>query len=180
MVLAASTLSGNYLVWWVAQIVALGLILFLALRWRPGFLKGQTIGQMLGAALDARASQIQEQLEAAERSRQEPARIREQSAQDVARAKEEAEGIVARATETSKAIQRDIEARAREEYDRIVGQAKSEIESERRQAELALRRRAADIVVDAAQQIVEHNFDPEADRLLIQESVSQLGNGRGR
>lgn len=180
MVLAASTLSGNYIVWWIAQLVALAIIVFLALRWRPGFLKGRTIGQTVGGTLDARAKQIQEQLEAAERSRQEAARIREQSAQDVARAKEEAEGIVARAAATSKAIQKDIEGRAREEYDRIVGQARDEIESERRQAELALRRRAADIVVDAAQQIVEKNLDAESDQRLIQESVSQLGNGNTR
>jgi F-type H+-transporting ATPase subunit b len=180
MILAASTLSGNYIVWWVAQLIALALIVFLVLRWKPGFLKGQTIGQMLGSTLDARSAQIKDQLEAAERSRQEAARIREQSAQDVARAKEDAEGIVSRAVETSQAIQRDIEARAREEYERIVGQAKTEIEAERRQAELALRRRAADIVVDAAQQIVESNLDPAADQRLIQESVARLGNGSAR
>lgn len=180
MVLAASTLSSNYIVWWVAQLVALGLILFLALRWRPGFLQGKTIGQTVGGSLDGRATQIKDQLEAAERSRQEAARIREQSAKDVARAKEEAESIVTRAAETSRAIQKDIESRAREEYERIVGQARTEIESERRQAELALRRRAADIVVDAAQQIVEQNFDAESDRRLINDSVSQLGNGSKR
>lgn len=177
MVLAASTLSGDYLIWWVAQLIALGLILFLVLRWRPGFLGGKTIGGMVNASLDSRAAQIKEQLEAAERSRQEAERIREQSAQDVARAKEDAEGIVARAAETSRAIQKDIEDRAREEYDRIVGQAKNEIEAERRQAELALRRRAADIVVDAARQIVEQNLDAESDQRLIRESVAQLGNG---
>ncbi len=177
MVLAASTLSGNYLVWWVAQIVALAFIVFLVLRWRPGFLGGKTIGQTVNASLDSRAAQIKEQLEAAERSRQEAERIRRQSAQDVAQAKEEAEGIVARASETSQAIQKDIETRAREEYDRIVGQARTEIDAERRQAELALRRRAADIVVDAARQIVEKNLDAEADQRLIRESVAQLGNG---
>ena len=98
MVLAASTLSGNYIVWWVAQVVALALIVFLVLRWRPGFLGGKTIGQTVNSSLDSRAAQIKEQLEAAERSRQEAQRIREQSAQDVARAKEEAEDIVARAS----------------------------------------------------------------------------------
>jgi F-type H+-transporting ATPase subunit b len=177
MVLAASTLSGNYIVWWVAQLVALALIVFLVLRWRPGFLGGKTIGQTVNTSLDNRAAQIKEQLEAAERSRQEAERIREQSAQDVAKAKEEAEGIVTRAAQTSQAIQKDIEARAREEYERIVGQARNEIDAERRQAELALRRRAADIVVDAARQIVEKNLDAEADQRLIRDSVSQLGNG---
>jgi F-type H+-transporting ATPase subunit b len=180
MVLAASTLSGNYLVWWIAQLVALALIVFLVLRWRPGFLGGKTIGQTVNSSLDIRAAQIKEQLEAAERSRQEAERIRAQSAQDVARAKEEADDIVTRAAETSQAIQRDIESRAREEYDRIVGQARNEIEAERRQAELALRRRAADIVVDAARQIVEKNLDAESDQRLIRESVAQLGNGDGR
>ena len=84
---------------------------------------------------------------------------------------------IAWASETSQAIQKDIEARAREEYDRVVGQARNEIDAERRQAELALRRRAADIVVDAARQIVEKNLDAESDQCLIRESVAQLGNG---
>jgi len=176
----ASVLASSYPLWWLAQIIAIAILVILFLRWRPGFLSGKTVGETLGAALDARKGQIEEQLAAAERSRQEAARIREQSAQDVARAREEAEGIVSRAAETSQAIQKDIEARAHEEYDRIVGQARNEIESERRQAELALRRRAADIVVDAAQQIVERHLDDESDQRLIQESVSHLGNGSSR
>ncbi|HEX6508820.1 MAG TPA: F0F1 ATP synthase subunit B [Chloroflexota bacterium] len=170
-------LANNYIVWWIAQLVALAILVFLALRWRPGFLGGRTIGETINAALDARAAQIQDQLEAAERSRQEAARIREQTARDVAKAREESEEIVRRAAQTSEAIQRDIEARAREEYERIVGQAKSEIEYERRQAVLALRHRAADIVVDAAEQVVARDLDPETDRRIIEDSVAQLGNG---
>ncbi len=178
MLLGATLLSDNYIVWWIAQIVALVLIVFLVLRWRPGFLGGRTIGQTVTTSLDTRAEQIKEQLEAAEKNRQEAAKIREQSQRDVEQARTEAEDIVRRAQTTSTAIQRDIETRAREEYARIVGQAKNEIEYERRQAELALRRRAADIVIDGAEQIVERNHNADADQRLILDSLSQLGNGR--
>lgn len=178
MVVAATVLAHSYYLWWVAQLIALAILIFLALRWRPGFLGGRTIGETLNRSLDQRAASIKDQLQAAERSRQEAAKIREQTAQDVARARQEAEDIVRRAAQTSEAIQRDIETRAREEYDRIVGQARSEIDYERRQAELALRRRAADIVVDAAGQIIERNLDAAADQRIIRESVAQLGNGQ--
>lgn len=181
MVLGA-ILAHDYLVWWAAQVVALVILVWLALRWQPGFLGGRTIGRMLTQTLDSRADQIQKQLQAAERSREEAARIRRQSEEEVAQARKDADDIVRRAAQTSEAIKSEIEARAREEYERIVGQAKSEIDYERRQAELALRRRAADIVVDAAEEVVERNLDAEADSTIIRDSVARFGNlgGNGR
>jgi F0F1-type ATP synthase membrane subunit b/b' len=71
-----------------------------------------------------------------------------------------------------------MEQRARQEYDRVIGQARSEIDYERRQAELALRRRAADIVVDAAGQVVGRYLSPDADRQIIRDSLKDVGDGR--
>jgi F-type H+-transporting ATPase subunit b len=169
-------LAHNYPIWWLAQLVAVGILVFLFLRWKPGFLGGKTIGTTLGNTLDAREAQIKEQLAAAERSREEAARIREASQRDIQQAREEANGIVQRAGTTSQAIQQEIETRARQEYDRIIGQARTEIDYERQQAELALQRRAADIVIDAAGQIVQQHLDAGTDQQLIGDS---LGNLRG-
>jgi ATP synthase F0 subunit b len=174
MVIATSYLEGSYLLWWLAQVAAVGILVFLGLRWRPGFLRGNTIGQTMKNALQARADQIQFQLEAAERSRQEAAKIQEEARREIEQARTQAAEIVERAQQTSVAIQRDIETRAQEEADRVVKQAGEEIEYERRQAELALRRRAADIVVDAAGQIVRQNLTPEADRRIIGSSLADL------
>lgn len=171
-------LANDYWVWWLAQLVAIAILVVLFLRWRPGFLGKRTVREALGAALAARENGIREQLQAAERSRQEAAAIREQANRDIEQARQQANDIVARAQQTSEAIQRDMEEQARAEYQRIVGQAKSEIEYEREQAELALRRRAADIVVDAAGQIVRQNLDPEADHRIIGESLDELGTLR--
>lgn len=172
--LLSSNLAGIYPLWWLAQVLAIAILVYLFLRWRPGFLKGRTIGETLGAALDARENQIREQLEAAQRSRDEAARIHEQSQEEMAQARKDGEEIVARASQTSEAIQQEIEVRARQEYERIVGQARAQIEYERERAELALRRRAADIVVDAAEQIVERNMDAQTDRRLIDTSFENL------
>lgn len=173
-----AVLADQYFIWWGAQIVAVAILVFLALRWRPGFLGGKTVGMTLGAALDRREAQIRDQLEAAERSRQEAARIREEAQQDISRARSEAEQIVSRAHHTSEAIGQEMEQRARQEYERVIGQARLEIDYERRQAELALRRRAADIVVDAAGQVVANHISPEVDRRIIRESLQDLGDGR--
>lgn len=171
-------LANDFWIWWIAQLVAIAILVILFLRWRPGFLGKRTVREALGAALQAREDSIREQLEAAERSRQEAARIREQSAREIESARQQAQEIVARASQTSEAIQRDIETRAQQEYDRIVGQARTEIDYEREQAELALRRRAADIVIDAAGQIVRQNLDPGADHRIIGESLDELGTLR--
>lgn len=168
-------LASNFWVWWLAQIVAIVILAILFLRWRPGFLGKRTVREALSAALAARENGIREQLQAAERSRQEAAAIREQANREIEQARQQANEIVTRASQTSEAIQRDMEERARTEYERIVGQAKSEIEYEREQAELALRRRAADIVVDAAGQVVRQNLDPTADHRIIGESLDELG-----
>lgn len=171
-------LANDYWIWWLAQVIAIVILVVLFLRWRPGFLGKRTVREALGAALAARENGIQEQLQAAERSRQEAAAIREQANRDIEQARQQATEIVSRASQTSEAIQRDMEEHARAEYQRIVGQAKNEIEYEREQAELALRRRAADIVVDAAGQIVRQNLDPSADHRIIGESLDELGTLR--
>jgi F-type H+-transporting ATPase subunit b len=172
--LLASTLSGSYGLWFAAQVVAIVIIVVLVLRWRPGFLGKRTIGETLNQSLDARAARIQDQLEAAQRSREEAARIHEESQREIAQARQQAEEIVTRATSTSEAIQHEIEERAKEEYNRIVGQARNQINYERQQAEVALRRRAADIVVDAAGQVVERYLEPQSDRRIIDDSLTNL------
>lgn len=177
-VLADSSNFGTYVLWWAAQIAAVAILVLLIVRWRPGFLGGKTIGATMGTALDARAAQIQTQLDAAERSREEAARIQAQAQADIQRAREEAETIVSRAQQTATSIQHEMESRAQMEYERIVGQAKDEIDYERRQAELALRRRAADIVIDAARQVVQQNLTPEADRQIISDSLVEVRERR--
>lgn len=167
-------LANNFIIWWIAQVLAVAILVILFLRWRPGFLGGRTIGETVNRSLDARADAIQEQLEAAERSRQEAARLREEAQRDVERARTESREIVERASHTSAAIGADLERRAREEYDRIVGQARSQIEFERERAIGALRRRAADIVVDAAREVVEATIEPQSDRRVIETSLSEL------
>lgn len=167
-------LAHSYVIWWAAQILAVAILVFLLLRWRPGFLAGKTIGTTVTGMLDARAAQIQEQLQAAERSRQEAARIQKEAAEEAAQARTEAQAIVERARHTSEVIQRDMVERAREEKDRIVGQAREEIDYERRQAVLALQRRAADIAVDAARGIVTDHLQPETDRRIIEESLAKI------
>ena len=172
--LGAVLAHANYFLWWIAQLVAVGILVWLFLRWRPNFMGRRTIRETVDQALDARENQIRMQLEAAQQSREEAARIREQSENDIAQARREADEIVARATQTSEAIQQDMSIRAREEYERIVGQARSQIQYEREQAEMALRRRAADIVIDSARHVVERHLQPQNDQLLIEDSLTRM------
>ncbi|MGH2443168.1 MAG: F0F1 ATP synthase subunit B [Chloroflexota bacterium] len=178
MLIVGATLSGSYYPWWAAQIVAIIILVWAFLRWRPGFLKGKTVSGTVGDSLDARQKQIRVQLEAAERSREEAAKIQEEARQEIDRAKGEADQIVARAQHAGEAIQQELIDRAGQEAKRIVNQASEEIEYERRQAELALRRRAADIVIDAAGQIVQQNLSSDTDRRIIDESLNQMRNGQ--
>lgn len=173
MILGA-VLANNFYIWWAAQVAAILILVILFLRWRPGFLGKRTIGEVLGSALDTREEQIQYQLEAAQRSREEAARINEESQQEIAQARQDGQDIVSRAALTSRAIQEELERRAQEEYERIVGQARVQIDYERERAEMALRRRAADIVVDAAREIVQTNLEPQIDQRIIDSSLANL------
>lgn len=167
-------LASNFFLWWIAQVVAIAILVVLFLAWRPGFLGGKTIGETLKGALKSRENDIQMQLEAAQRSREEAERLHQAALQDVEQARQEASEIVTRAGSTSEAIGRDLETRAREEYERIVSQARAQIEYERERAELAIQRRAADIVVDAAREVIERNLEPQTDRRIIDTSLSEL------
>jgi F-type H+-transporting ATPase subunit b len=178
MLVVGAVLANDYVFWWIAQLVAIAILIFLFLRWKPGFLAGKTIGQTLGGALDARKAQIDDQLAAAERSRQEAERIHQQTQQDIEKARSEAQQIVSGAARTSEAIKTEIVQRAQEEGQRILAQAKAEIGQERNQALQALQRRAADIVVDAAGQIVSQHGDERADQQLINSSLRRLGDHR--
>lgn len=167
-------LEANLIVWWIAQVVAVAILVVLFLRWRPGFLGGRTIGETLNRTLDARSDAIRDQLEAAQRSREEAQRLHAEAQEDVERARVEAREIVERASHTSEAIGSDLEKRAREEYERIVGQARSQIEFERERAISALRRNAADVVIDAAREVVQRTLEPESDRRVIEDSLTNL------
>lgn len=170
----ATALASDRLIWFIAELLAFVLIAAVILRWRPSFLGNKSISATLSDSLDRRAGQIDEQLSAAERSREEAAKIRAQSEQDIARAREEGRQIVGRAGSTSQSILEELQVRAREEYDRIVAQARTQIDYERQQAEMALQRRAADIVVDAAQEVVQRNLDSDSDRRIIGSSLDDL------
>jgi F-type H+-transporting ATPase subunit b len=172
--LMLATLSGNLIAWWVAQVLAIAILVILFLRWRPGFLGKRTVGEMMGSALDAREESIREQLEAAQRSREEAERIQQAALEDIERARTEAREIVERAHSTSQAIQQDMTDRAEEEANRVVAQASAQINYEREQAEQALQRRASDIVIDAARTVIQRNLDESSDRQIINTSLSDL------
>ncbi|MGH2449427.1 MAG: F0F1 ATP synthase subunit B [Chloroflexota bacterium] len=167
-------LANSVYLWWLAQVLAIAILVYFFLRWKPKFTGGRTINQLVGSMLDARQSQIEAQLESAEKSRQEAARTREASQQEVEQARVEAETIATRAVSTAEAIGQEIEQRAQEEYQRIIAQARVEIDLERERAELALRRRAADLVVDAAGKVVENHLDPSTDVTIIDRSLVQM------
>jgi F-type H+-transporting ATPase subunit b len=175
MILAASTLSSSYIVWWIAQLVAVAILVILFLRWRPGFTGGRTVGELLGSSLDARRDSIDEQLRIAERNREEAERLRAQVREDVENAHHEAERIVGGSTHTADAIRQEIEQRAVEERERILSQGRAEIQQEEAQAMQALQRRAADIVIDAAGQIVSGHMDESSDQRLISSSLRDMG-----
>ncbi|HZU13223.1 MAG TPA: F0F1 ATP synthase subunit B [Chloroflexota bacterium] len=167
-------LANNFVLWWIAQVAAIAILVYFFLFHHFGFLNGGTIWGLLQKSLQSRRDGIQHQLEAAQRSREEAQRLHEEALQDVEEARHEAASIVERAGQTSQAIQADLEARAREEYNRILDQARSQIQYEQERAVMALQRRAADIVVDAAREVVERNLEPQTDRAIIDTSLDQL------
>jgi F0F1-type ATP synthase membrane subunit b/b' len=69
--------------------------------------------------------------------------------------------------------------RAEEEHARLVARSEAELAQARRQAELSLVSEMADLVVRAAERVIEAEIDGERHRALIEESIQAVSHIQG-
>jgi F-type H+-transporting ATPase subunit b len=125
--------------------------------------------------LDGRAATIRTQFAEAEQAREQAAREQEAADTRLQQADARAHELLLQASERAKSARRQAEEEAKAAADRQRADARRLTELERIAALAALRRDAADLVVDAATKALGESLDEPWQRRLIAASISALG-----
>lgn len=133
--------------------VALAFLAFVLLLWRYGAFR------MIGSALDDRANKVRADLAEAAALRAEAEAMKAKAAADAQAAEAQARATLANAEAEAQRIVEQAGLDAEEAIARRTRLAEDRIQAEVRSAEAALRARAADITVAAAEQVLRARAD---------------------
>lgn len=137
--------------------VGLAFLTFLLVLWRFGAFRS------LGSALDAQADKVKADLAEAAALRAEAEAMKAKAAADAAQAQADASAMIANAEIEARRIMEQADRDADEAIARRTRLARDRIAAEVRSAEQALRTRAAEITVDAAEAILSERRDALGD-----------------
>jgi F-type H+-transporting ATPase subunit b len=129
-------------------------------------------------ATEQRENRISKQLEEAEKINREAQITLEEHRRLLDGAKGDAAALVNEAKIVAEKEREAILGKARQEQEQLLDRAKREIEAERDRAVAELRREAVDLSLAAASRLVDTNLDDEANRKLVVDFLSSLGDGR--
>jgi len=150
----------------IAGLIAFTIIFFVVWKFALPALK---------ATLQARQDEVKGRLEAAEKSKDEAAALLTDYQAQVAGAKDEAAQIVADARDAGEAVKADIVARAEAEAEAIKARGHEEVVAERDRVSADLRRQVADLSLDVAKRVVVTSLDDDAQRVLVDQYIDELG-----
>ncbi|MGB0906469.1 MAG: F0F1 ATP synthase subunit B [Maricaulaceae bacterium] len=151
---------------WVAVCVGL---FFLVLIWKGAF-------KSMGQSLDARAKQIEDQLEEARRLREEAQALLASYHRKQKDAETQADDIVRQARSDAEAMATKARKDLSERLERRAAMAEAKIANAEAQALAEVRAKAADIAVDAAQDLLKSKMTATDKSKLIKAGISQMGN----
>lgn len=130
--------------------------------------------------LDERQARIRESMERAETLRDESARAAEAVKAQLDEARREGQNIINNANQIAERIRGERQAQAQAEYEAILRRAHEDAAREREQAFAELRQQVADLAVMAAERIIHRQLDPATQRQLVNDFLTEAGDGRSR
>lgn len=151
----------------IAQIVS-----FLLLVW---LLKAVAFKPIL-KALDDRRQGIEASISKAEADLEEAAKMREEYTAELKKARQEAHDLIAHASKVGEDKAQEIIAAAQAEAQNIREKAVADIQREKEKALAELRGHVVTLSVLAAQKVINKNIDESAQRQLVDEFISEVGN----
>lgn len=175
MIVGAAISIHNFLLW-VGELVGFLILVYFFVGIKRFGPNRRSVLAIINAGLDARAARVNAQLRVAEESRAEARRAHEDAQMEIAQAHEEALRIVERAQNMRGALREELTAAADHERDRIIAQARDEIGAEGNRAVLALRQGAADLVIEAAGEVLRRTMDEPTDRAVIVRALTLPAN----
>ena len=126
------------------------------------------------AAMDSRAQEIRDGLDAAEKARAEAEEMMSRHQADLAKAREEAAGIVAEAKSDAEKLGASIREKANAEAEERSQRAVRDIEQAKNTALDSIQRQAAALSVDIASQLIKKNLNADDHNALIDERIASF------
>lgn len=126
--------------------------------------------------MNERTERIRSNLDTAEQTKAEAQQILEEYQRQLADAKNEANRIIEEARQTADALRRDLMSRAEAEVAELRQRSSEEISAAQERALGDLRSRISDLVISAAEKVVERNLDRETNTALIESFITSVGS----
>lgn len=125
--------------------------------------------------MEKRQQKIQDDLDAAERSRLQAAEEAKSYEAKILDAHHEADAIVARAKREAEEVRSQVLARAQREAAEIISKAHDAVDSERHKAMIELSSSVVDLSVEIASKIIGNDLSEEEQRRLAERYLAEVG-----
>ncbi len=132
----------------------------------------------LKKSLAARSEKIQSDIEGAERARREAEEEKARYEAQLGDARAQANGIVEEARVAAEQVRRDLIAKAEADAGEIRTRAQEDARLAAERAMSDLQGRVADLSIELAEKIVEHNLDRDTQLALVESYITSVGSGR--
>jgi len=131
---------------------------------------------LVRSTMEARTDKIRGDLEAADTERAEAAKVREQHEAELAATRADVNRIIDEARQEAAGVRSDLQAKAEADIVEMRRRADADVAAARQRALTDLQGEVNEIVVGAAERVVEHNLDPETQRELINNYITSVGS----
>lgn len=126
----------------------------------------------VGKIMDERTRTIQDDLDAAKKSKEEAEALKKEYEDSICEAKEKAQEIIMKAHEDAESEKTAILKKSQEEADQMISDANKTIENERKRVLAQAQTQIADLAIEAASKIIGENLDDEKNRRLVDDFLS--------
>ncbi len=130
----------------------------------------------IAKAMKDRTERIRESIDEADKLKAEAAAALAQYQASIADSKAEANRIVDEARQAAETVRADIIARAEAEANDIKAKGRDDVEAGKARAIAELQSQVGDLTIALAEKVVERSLDTEANRALIDNYITNLGN----
>ena len=148
---------------------SLAFLVLLGVMWKFGVPAVKNMEQ-------AREDRIRNDLEGAEKARTDAEAEKAQYLAQIAGANEEAGRIIEEARQAAEQVRRDLIARSEADAAEIRERAQADIAAQQQRAMAELRGDVAQLSIDLAERIVEHNLDRDTQLRLVDSFINQVGS----
>jgi F-type H+-transporting ATPase subunit b len=138
------------------------------------FILRRAVFPQIGKLLDARAHEISDSIDSAERMRQEADALLGEYRERLKEARAQSDEIVQRARQTAESHEQEAREHGKELLEEAARRAEREIDAATKRALDGIRREVADLTVLATEKVTRKSLDEADQRRLVEEALGEL------